>query len=1153
MNKRTLIQGAYGSGIAPIIKKRSEHKAPILIIVPTYIRGKNLAADISFFMSNKKVHLLEEEDPLFMGFQARSNEKQNLFIAALRSLAAPESAADAVIIVPLSAAMKRLPPAEIFISSILKVSVGEYFSPHELIRKLTDLHYERTANVEAPGQFALRGGILDVFVPGDEDPIRIEFFGDEIETIRRYDPFTQRSVREVSTACLCSLSLLLGDEHDMNKKGERLLGAYESHINMLTDEIASEDEIVKTEDESRIARLQQRMGLLNDALFNAVNLGILDEYICHFYKHTEFIWDYVNPSGAVFVYDPERIKEMLAAKEQEDEKSFESLLHRGYVQPGDFKAYSNSHDFEKLFRSVSDRNRPDITTFQIFDRSVDLIFSDEKEEIKTAQTPEYHGDFEFFKKDLKRLVKENYEVHIVCSVHEKCEGVRELISEAGLDSRVHIEIGILSEGFEIPREKIIYIWEDDIFIKKHRRKRSRREASGQVIKSVADISAGDYVIHEDHGIGIYSGIEELTVEGITREYIKVQYAGADLLYVPVNQMDIVQKYIGSASAPKINKLSGTEWKTTKEKTKAAIAEMANELLTVSARREEYGGYAFSKDTIWQKEFEDTFPYEETEDQLRSIEEIKSDMERSKPMDRLLCGDVGYGKTEVAARAIFKCLVDGKQAGILVPTTILASQHYSTLKERFENFPFRVEMLSRFKTAKEQRDILKKLESGEIDLIIGTHRILSGDVKFKDLGLLVVDEEQRFGVGDKEKIKKIKSNIDVLTLSATPIPRTLHMSLVGIRDMSVIEEPPEDRMPVQTYVFEEDDLIIRNAIERELSRGGQTYIVYNRVKGIRQMAERIEKLVPGARIALGHGQMRETDLEQVMLDFVEGQVDVLISTAIIESGIDIPNANTIIIMNADKFGLSQLYQLRGRVGRSVRTAYAYLFYKSESGLNEVSEKRLRAIRDFTEFGAGFKVAMKDLEIRGAGNVLGSEQSGHMVNVGYELYCKMVDSAIRALSGEIVRDERTDVPVDISVSAYIPNEYIKDEILKLQIYKKIAEIKDAGDAEDLRGELCDRFGEIPESVENLISIAFIRKKASALKISAIKQEGSHVLFKCSGGRVDRRISAELAAVYRRRVSLHPGVKPFFKFRYDEEAGALPEILNFLRIMEKGSSVW
>ncbi|MBQ1215082.1 MAG: transcription-repair coupling factor, partial [Firmicutes bacterium] len=590
-----------------------------------------------------------------------------------------------------------------------------------------------------------------------------------------------------------------------------------------------------------------------------------------------------------------------------------------------------------------------------------------------------------------------------------------------------------------PDAKRLILSDGDIFTHTKQKRKRPKHKNAKPIKAFTDIRQGDYVVHENHGIGRFLGVEELVVQGNRKDYLKIKYAGEDMLYVPVEQMDVVQKYVGSDGiVPKINKLSGGDWKKTKEKAQAAIEHMAKELLELTAQRQLQKGYAFSEDSEWQKEFEEMFPYEETADQLRCIAEIKKDMEKDVSMDRLLCGDVGFGKTEVAARAIFKCILDGKQAAVLVPTTILANQHYHTLKARMEHFPCKVEMLCRFRTEAQQDEIISKMRRGEIDVIVGTHRMLSKDVKFKDLGLLVIDEEQRFGVQHKEAIKMLRQNVDVLTLSATPIPRTLHMSLVGIKDMSLIEEPPEERYPVQTYVMEQDDDILREAIRREMDRGGQVFVVYNRVKGIHAIAAKIQKLVPDARICIGHGQMNERSLEDVMLSFVEGEYDVLLAATIIESGIDIPNANTMIVIDADRYGLSQLYQLRGRVGRSNRMAYAYLMYEKQKVLSEVAEKRLRAIREFTEFGAGFHIAMRDLEIRGAGNLLGTAQSGHMMMIGYELYCKLVEDAIRQLSGNVETMPQIETSIELDIPAFLPSFYISDELLKLQMYKKIAGI-------------------------------------------------------------------------------------------------------------------
>jgi transcription-repair coupling factor (superfamily II helicase) len=630
-----------------------------------------------------------------------------------------------------------------------------------------------------------------------------------------------------------------------------------------------------------------------------------------------------------------------------------------------------------------------------------------------------------------------------------------------------------------------------------------------------------------------------------KDYLKIKYGGEDMLYIPVEQMDLIQKYVGAEGAvPKVNKLSGGEWKKTKAKVKAAIEDMAEELLALSAARSMEKGFSFSPDTTWQREFEDLFPYEETKDQLRADREIKRDMEKDTAMDRLLCGDVGYGKTEVAARAVFKCITEGKQAAILVPTTILANQHYYTFKERMENFPFEIEMLSRFRSDKQQDEIIQKMKKGSIDVVIGTHRLLSKDIGFKDLGLLIIDEEQRFGVQHKEAIKMLRKSVDVLALSATPIPRTLHMSLAGIRDMSVIEEPPEERYPIQTYVMEQEDEVVREAIYRELDRDGQVYVVFNRVIGIKRIAAKIKELVPEAKIAVAHGQMNERELEDIMFDFTHHKYNVLVATTIIESGLDIPNVNTMVIMDSDRFGLSQLYQLRGRVGRSNRIAYAYLLHQKEKVLSEPAEKRLRAIKEFTEFGSGFRIAMRDLEIRGAGNLLGTEQSGHMMMIGYELYCKLLDEAVAKLGGVVTREEGYEASMEIEVNAYIPNAYIQDEVIKLSMYKKIASINSKPDYEEVLDELMDRFGDVPLVVENLLKISYIKALSEKAGIAAIKEEkGKFVCEFNEKNSLSAQLLFKLAADYGPAILISARQKPTIKSTYKREKDKMKEIQAFV----------
>ena len=723
-------------------------------------------------------------------------------------------------------------------------------------------------------------------------------------------------------------------------------------------------------------------------------------------------------------------------------------------------------------------------------------------QVKTVNP--YNSSFELLTRDLKKLKRTGYRVILVSGSRTRAKRLAEDLRDYDLSSfyseemerqvnpgEIMVTCGYIAEGYEYPMLKFTVISESDIFGKK-KKKKKRKTYEGKKIQEFAELKPGDYVVHENHGLGIYQGIEKVEVDAVTRDYMKISYADGGILYIPATQMDLIQKYAGAdAKPPKLNKLGTPQWKKTKGQVKKAVQLIAKDLVKLYATRQQTEGYVYGPDTVWQREFEEMFPFEETEDQLRAIEDTKKDMESTKIMDRLICGDVGYGKTEIAIRAAFKAVQEGKQVVYLVPTTILAQQHYNTFIQRFKDFPVRVDLMSRFRTQAQQKKTVEDLKKGLVDIVIGTHRVLSKDVGYKDLGLLIIDEEQRFGVTHKEKIKKLRENIDVLTLTATPIPRTLHMSLIGIRDMSVLEEAPMDRMPIQTYVMEYNDEMVREAMERELARGGQVYYVYNRVENIADLALRVQKLVPDARVSYAHGQMNEHQLEDIMYDFINGDIDVLVSTTIIETGLDIANANTMIIQDADRFGLSQLYQLRGRVGRSNRMAYAFLLYQRDKMLKEVAEKRLAAIREFTDLGSGFKIAMRDLEIRGAGNLLGESQSGHMAAVGYDLYCKMLNEAVSQLKGE---KEEADyaTTIDLDIDAFIPESYIKNEYQKLDIYKRIATIETEEEMDDMTEELIDRFGDLPKKVQQLLHIAALKSLAHSAYITAIEQKGKDYKF-------------------------------------------------------------
>lgn len=1134
MNKKGIINisGISESRCAPVISQIVKEEGQSLVITASAARANRLASDLSFF-SNKEILVLPAEEQVFLRYEAKNHD---LLMERLKILKALRTGQECIVIAPVSAAVKKITPHGNFESLSFKINLGDDINLEQLKETFVKLGYERRELVETSGEFSIRGGIIDVFTPDSDNPFRIELFDSEVDSIRIFDIDTQRSIENLKYIEIFPAEQLMADKTVFDKAAERLYKEYTAQIKRL---IKKGDDYLEAAD-----HLEKRRDELCEYIKNVSNLQMLENYLHYFYDDTEYLWDYME-NGVVIVDDPERIGEYLDTRSAEIKDDFNVMLERGQVVPKDIALLSDKEDFFNVYKKKSVFV---LTPFSKIIKGVDELA--EVHSIQSRQVASFNGKMDILESELKDYVKKKYKITIVASTKEKLENLKEFTERIGLEEKILFKEGNLTEGMDFPKEKVCYISENDIFARqKINRKKKKKKTSQDKMHSFTDIVKGDYVVHENHGIGKFIGIEQLNVQGEKKDYLKVKYAGNDMLYVPVEQMDIIQKYIGTDSAsPRLNKLSGGEWKVTKAKAKVAIAEMAKELLDLYAKRKMSKGYAFEKDTPWQQEFEDAFPYVETDDQLRCIEEIKEDMEQPSAMDRLLCGDVGFGKTEVAARAIFKCIADGKQAAMLVPTTILANQHYYTLKERFENFGVNVEMLSRFRSDKQQEQIIEKLREGKIDLIIGTHRLISSDVKFKDLGLLVIDEEQRFGVAHKEKIKTIKENIDVLTLSATPIPRTLNMSLTGIKDMSVIEEPPEERYPVQTYVLEQDDYMIKDIIERELDRGGQVFVVYNRVRGIQKIADKIRELVPDAKVAVGHGQMNEHILEDVMLSFINGENNVLVATTIIESGIDISNANTMIIIDADNYGLSQLYQLRGRVGRSNRMAYAYLMYQKDKVLTEVAEKRLKAIKEFTEFGSGFKVAMRDLEIRGAGNLLGSEQSGHMMNIGYELYCKLVDDAVRALQGEIVNDNPEEVTVEIMSTANIPNWYIENERLKLQMYKRIAEVRSEEDEDEVIDELMDRFGDVPRETLNLIRISRIRSLAEELAVARIYEQKDRIIV--AFGEKNPLDPYALMAVndaFGMKAFVHGGIEPYIRLTVKPQE-KLKDCVNLLEILKR-----
>ncbi len=1142
------IAGASEGRVARIASEIiQKEKGQSLIVVPTLNRAKRLAADLSFFngldsegAQIPELCILPPEEEGIVQYEAKSNDS---LLERMKALKTAASGKPCIIIAPVTGAIRKIPPKSIFAEHVIEVKPGQDIDIDGLKDQLYRMGYERVAAIESRGEYSIRGGIIDIFTPEGEHPYRIELFDTEVDSLRSFDLDSQRSLDNLSGISIFQCSQIIREKELFAKAKDKIQKAYDKRIRRLE----------KGEKTELLHNLKERREQMLEYTEDMVNLQYLEKFIDYFYDETEYIWDYMD-QPQILIDDPARILETLDVFTKEQRDDIVTILEDGRGIKEDFASLPTAADYYKLYE-IPEKIQKNGYIFTPFVSTIkNAPFLVELREIKCRQTPVYNGRMDMLKSDLQGYVNKGYDVTVVCSTPERTNNLKEFTRLEGLEEDIQITCGTLSAGMEFPDKKECFIWEGDIFggSRKTRRRRKNEESKGRQIKSFADIKEGDLVVHENHGIGRFTGIEQLIVQGVKQDYLKVKYAGSDALYIPVDQLSMLQKYIGGEDkTPRLNKLSGNEWKVTKARAKAAVTDMAAELIKVSAARMNEKGYAFSKDTVWQSEFEDSFPYTETEDQLICASEIKRDMERPIPMDRLLLGDVGFGKTEVAARALFKCLADGKQAAVLVPTTLLANQHYYTLKDRFEKFPFKVEMLSRFRSAGEQKEILKKLKRGEVDMVIGTHRLLSEDVQFKDLGLLVVDEEQRFGVRHKERIKQMRANIDVLTLSATPIPRTLHMSLSGIRDMSTIEEPPEDRYPVQTYVMEEDDFTIREAIEKELARGGQVYVLYNKVRSISSVASEIKRLVPEARIAVGHGKMKEAELEDIIMDFAEGEYDVLVSTTIIESGMDIPNVNTMIVLDADRFGLAQLYQLRGRVGRSDRIAYAYLMHKRDKNLSEVAEKRLQAIREFTEFGSGFKIAMKDLEIRGAGNLLGTEQSGHMLNIGYELYCKLLDEAVqRNGMGDDTEETSTveETVFSLPIPAVIPHRYISDEMLRLQMYKKIAMISDGEDETDVIDELLDRFGDIPRDTMNLIKISKIRAMATRSGIKEISQQGLKVKFALwPTTRFSDGVIPNLVTSYGGKIKFHGGSDPYIRLTVGKDPDALGYVKGIIKELE------
>lgn len=1051
-----------------------------LIITGDEAKAREMQEDSRFF--DKSSIYYPAKDFIFYSADVHGNQLAGERLRCIQKIiAAQDNKTNITVITTIDGCVDMLMPLQRYRDNIIHFKNSDIIDTEKLISKLVGIGYTRVQMIDGQGQFAVRGGIIDIFSYTDETPVRIELWDDEIDSIRFFDVESQRSVEKIQTYDVFPATEWILSEDEIDAGFEKVKDEVEKQLVTLGN-----DKKKKTQQE------MDACNRLRHAYADFERTRDYSKFILSFTDEIEGFTDYFPKDETVFVLDePDRIMERMELISYEYEESMKNRLEGGYVVASQTKLMRPIAEVYKNMQSSR------LMLLSSLDYKPKMLKPADYLRIDARSISSYNNSFEYLADDINKYKRTGYRVVLVCNSRTRAARIVADLEELGTQSyfsedydkeimpgTVMVTYGNIHRGFEYPLIGFVIITENDIFTSRTRKKQ-KKKYEGRSIAGFNELNVGDYVVHEMHGLGVYKGIEKITVEGVEKDYIKIEYAGNSNLYVLATQLDRLQKYAASDTEkkPKLNKLGSVEWNKTKAKVHGAVEEIAKDLVELYSIRQNQKGYAFGPDTVWQKEFEEMFPYEETDDQLNAIADTKADMESTRIMDRLICGDVGYGKTEVAIRAAFKAVQEGKQVAYLVPTTILAQQHFNTFEQRMKNFPLKVAQLSSFRTNKEIKETLADLKKGFVDVVIGTHRLLSKDVEFKDLGLLIIDEEQRFGVAHKEKIKKLKNNIDVLTLSATPIPRTLHMSLVGIRDMSVLEEPPVDRVPIQTFVTEHNDEMIREAINRELARGGQVYYVYNRVRSIDEAAAHIQELVPQANVAFAHGQMEKRELEKIMVDFINGDIDVLISTTIIETGMDISNVNTMIIEDADKFGLSQLYQLRGRVGRSNRTAYAFLLYRRDRMLTEVAEKRLSAIREFSDFGSGFKIAMKDLEIRGAGNVLGKSQHGHMAAVGYDLYCKMLNEAVNDLKG-IKNEYSFETNVDLSVDAYIPSTYIKSEYQKLDIYKRIAAIESEEELSDMKDELVDRYGSLSTPAVNLLNIALIKSMAHKIGIMEMK---------------------------------------------------------------------
>lgn len=1090
-----MLTGLTGSAktlfLAYLLRRTAQ---PLLVIEPDSYHASQLADDLSQLLPDEQVQVFLLESSIATQIAVSSPESLSQRLKTLDFLQAQETG---IVVTSIAGLEYVLPTPADFAENHLKLQIGDNFDLTKLPEKLLTMGYHRDSLVSSPGEYAIRGDIFDIFPLTEEKPWRIEFFGDEVDTIHSFNPETQRSQTQYQQVLLSPASDQIVDSNRLQEVGRQLKKVLAQHVKKVKDQ-----QIIKT--------LQTNYQSDIEALLAGERVDNLGEYIDFLYTQPAKITDYLVSQSLVIFDDYERIQEQDRTNNEENTAWFSGQFETGKLLP-DLK-------FRWTFKQAVTTILQGEIFLSLFPRSRGHLRLEQLLNVTSRSIQQFFSNLPLLKAEIERWQKQAATVILLISSSARLQKMQQTLTDFGITADVsainnikpaqtQLVVGGLHTGFELADERIVVITEKELFNKQPKRRHSRTTMSNaERLKSYTDLKPGDYVVHVNHGIGKFLGIQTLEVDDKHQDYITIEYRDQGQLFIPVTQLDMVQKYVSAqGKAPKLNKLGGTEWHKTKQRVQKNIEDIADDLIDLYAQRESEKGYAFSADDDLQKQFDAQFPYVETPDQLRSIAEVKRDMESPHPMDRLLVGDVGFGKTEVALRAAFKAINDGKQVAFLVPTTILAQQHYQTMQERFADFPIKTAILTRFQTPSQQSEIKAGLADGTIDMVVGTHRILSKDVQFVDLGFLIIDEEQRFGVKHKERLKQMKSQIDVLTLTATPIPRTLNMSMMGVRDLSVIETAPPNRYPIQTFVMEQNYDVIRSAIERELNRNGQVFYLHNRVEDIEQTASLLATLVPDAHVAIAHGKMTQAQLEGVMSDFLNGDYDVLVTTTIIETGVDISNTNTLIVENADRYGLSQLYQLRGRVGRSSRVAYAYFMYQKDKTLSEVGEKRLEAVKNFTELGSGFKIAMRDLAIRGAGNLLGKQQHGFIDSVGYDLYTQMLAEAVAKKQGKNRRHPRTDAQIQLDLEAYIPTSYISDERQKIEMYKRLRQAKSEAELTDLKQEFKDRFGQYPSEVANLLKATHLKLLADQALITKIKQQSQQIMI-TFGVEADKYLNGE-----------------------------------------------